>query len=161
MLSGYFKYDTTSPSCLVWNSGVTSEGRGSGERIEGSVAGSLTKTGYHIQVTNNGVRERSTAQRMVWEMHNGKVPKKHYIIHLDGDNTNCRIENLACVDHSTLQYWIAWRNNKANVALLPSGRWHATLKPLPTLGTYDTQEEAISVYRAKLKEVLISKNIPL
>ena len=36
-------------------------------------------------------------QRMVWEEHNGPIPKGHNIIFLDGDPGNCDISNLACV----------------------------------------------------------------
>lgn len=35
--------------------------------------------------------------RMVWEEHNGPIPKGHNIIFLDGDSGNCDISNLACV----------------------------------------------------------------
>lgn len=33
----------------------------------------------------------------VWEDHHGSIPNGHVVIHLDGDRTNCNIENLALV----------------------------------------------------------------
>lgn len=40
---------------------------------------------------------------MVWEQHNGKVPKNCVLIFLDGNTLNCDISNLACVDKGTLK----------------------------------------------------------
>jgi len=35
--------------------------------------------------------------RMVWEWHNGKIPKGYIIHHLNGIKTDNRIENLVCI----------------------------------------------------------------
>lgn len=35
--------------------------------------------------------------RVVWEQHNGPIPKGHRIHFLNGDTTNCAIENLRCL----------------------------------------------------------------
>lgn len=160
-ISDYFEYNTNSPSNLVWREGVEGKGKGSGQRTGGSAVGSRTEEGYHIQVTVDGLRMRSTAARAVWEIHHGHIPQGHSIIYLDSDCFNTAVENLMCVDHSTLQYWKAWRSNKANVAQLRSGRWNANLKPFPSLGTYDTKEEAVQVYRQALAMMLESKGISL
>jgi hypothetical protein len=43
--------------------------------------------------------------RLVWEHYNGPIPEDHCIHHIDGDITNNRISNLACVakdDHSRM-----------------------------------------------------------
>lgn len=37
------------------------------------------------------------AARVIWEKHNGKIPKDYVIIHLDNNTNNYAIENLACV----------------------------------------------------------------
>ena len=39
--------------------------------------------------------------RYIWEQHYGPIPKNYYIIFLDGDTTNCTIENLRCVSFKT------------------------------------------------------------
>lgn len=41
-------------------------------------------------------------QRLVWEKHHGPVPKNHRVIFLDGNRQNCDINNLCCVNHSTV-----------------------------------------------------------
>ena len=40
----------------------------------------------------------------VWRQHHGpdSIPPGHAIVHLDGDQANCAIENLECVDRATL-----------------------------------------------------------
>lgn len=35
--------------------------------------------------------------RYIWEKHNGPIPENHYIVFLNGDHSDGRIENLACV----------------------------------------------------------------
>lgn len=39
--------------------------------------------------------------KYVWEQHNGKIPKGHRIIFLDGDGTNCDLSNLYCCPATT------------------------------------------------------------
>lgn len=36
-------------------------------------------------------------QFIVWEEAHGPIPEKHAIVFLDGDTTNCDLENLACI----------------------------------------------------------------
>ena len=36
-------------------------------------------------------------QYLVWEAAHGDVPKSHMIVFLDGNTTNCDLENLACI----------------------------------------------------------------
>ena len=38
--------------------------------------------------------------KIVWREANGEIPAKHVIIFLDGDKTNCSIENLVCVSNA-------------------------------------------------------------
>jgi hypothetical protein len=58
---------------------------------EGSVAGGMTHMGYWlISVGGN----RKLAHRVVWEMHNGPIPPKMVVDHIDGDKKNNKISNL-------------------------------------------------------------------
>lgn len=41
--------------------------------------------------------------RVIWENHNGQVPKGYVVIFLDGDKTNFDINNLACVSRNELK----------------------------------------------------------
>lgn len=54
--------------------------------------------GYYFQ--HKGKR----LHRIVWEYHNGPVPKGYHIHHVDGDRSNNNIENLTCItarDHES------------------------------------------------------------
>lgn len=46
--------------------------------------------------------------RLVWEQHNGSIPKGKFVRFLDGDKENCGIENLALIDrgaHAIINRW--------------------------------------------------------
>ena len=57
------------------------------------------KEGYHHQKLH----------RLIWEKHNGPIPKNHVIHHIDGDKLNNDINNLQCMEfgeHSTYHNYI-------------------------------------------------------
>lgn len=61
----------------------------------------ITKDGYiKIKVDNPDVWKLK--HRVAWEKEHGKIPSNHAIIFLDGDKTNCNIENLKMVSRSEL-----------------------------------------------------------
>lgn len=56
----------------------------------------ISKDGYvEIKVENH--KPFVLKHRWIWEQHNGPIPKYNRVIFLNGDKTDCRIENLACV----------------------------------------------------------------
>lgn len=60
----------------------------------------ISKDGYiEVKVAEPGTWKGR--HRIVWEEHNGPVPKGNVVMFLDGDPLNCNIENLACVDQNT------------------------------------------------------------
>lgn len=163
-ITSYFEYDETAPSCLRWAVGASGEGRGSAERKDGSAAGYKSGQGWQVQVTEGKERYRTTASRLIWEMHGNKIPDKHYIASLNGDLYDTRISNLVCVDHTGLQYLKIWRRNGAYVRESKYGKFHTSIsidKAKHYLGTYNTYEEAFTVYREALKQQLILRGIPL
>lgn len=75
------KYDTTSPSCLVWFKG----------RRAGAVAGTKKARGYwEVQVCGKKLR----AHRLIWELHNGPIPESYVVDHINQDPSDNRLENL-------------------------------------------------------------------
>lgn len=75
------KYDTTSPSCLVWLKG----------RRAGAIAGTKNARGYWtVQVCGKKLR----AHRLLWEMHNGPIPDGYVVDHINQDLSDNRLENL-------------------------------------------------------------------
>ena len=64
---------------------------------KGDRAGALTPSGYRISsVGGKGIREH----RIIWEMHNGKIPKGLQIDHINRIKDDNRIENLRLVTGS-------------------------------------------------------------
>ena len=56
----------------------------------------MTTMGYiKVKVAEPDVWEFK--HRMVWEKHHGKVPPGHAITFLDGNKTNCELENLCLI----------------------------------------------------------------
>ena len=52
--------------------------------------------GYHCFRTKDGLQ---LVHRVVWELHNGEIPKGMVIDHINIDHTDNRIENLRCVTY--------------------------------------------------------------
>ena len=75
------KYDTTSPSCLVWLKG----------RRAGAVAGTRNTSGYWVvQVSGRKIQ----AHRLIWELHNGPIPDGYVVDHINQNPSDNRLENL-------------------------------------------------------------------
>ena len=67
----------------------------------GVEAGVKRPDGYrHVGI--NGTQQQS--HRIIWEMHNGKVPKGLEIDHINRDRADNRIENLRAVTRSVNQH---------------------------------------------------------
>jgi len=56
----------------------------------------LRDTGYY----GRSLGDRKLMHRVVWEYHNGKIPKGYDVHHKDRDRTNNRIENLGVMSKS-------------------------------------------------------------
>ncbi len=88
--------------------------------------------------------------KVIYIYHHKKCPK--YVINIDGNPTNHRIENLKYSDRDSFQYKnIPKRNNKLNVkgVCLESGKYKASFcfnKKNITLGYYSSIEEANEKY---------------
>jgi hypothetical protein len=75
------KYDTTSPSCLVWLKG----------RRAGAPAGTRNTRGYWVvQVSGRKIQ----AHRLIWELHNGPIPDGYVVDHINQNPSDNRLENL-------------------------------------------------------------------
>lgn len=86
-LSSMLRYDNGVLYWREWRRGVRRD----------LVAGTITKNGY-VSVGSCGVK--AYAQRIVWFMHNGEIPKGFDIDHIDHDRINNNIDNLRIVSRS-------------------------------------------------------------
>lgn len=60
-----------------------------------------SKDGY-ILIKTAEPRTWKHKHRVIWEQHNGPIPRNHVVIFLDGDKTNIDISNLALITRSEL-----------------------------------------------------------
>lgn len=143
----YLIYDETSPTLLRW---AVSTNRA----IKvGDPAGCLQRDHdiYHL-VKVNGKLTR--IHRVVWELHNGKIPDGYVIDHIDQNKHNNKISNLRCVPKA----YNAYNSNKRKGILVTSaGKYRVRIRisgKLLNLGTFDTVEEETAVYNTKRLELL-------
>lgn len=60
-----------------------------------------TSGGIYVKVADG---EWKAKHRLIWEQHNGPIPKGHYVIFADRNMENCNIENLELVTADELFY---------------------------------------------------------
>lgn len=95
--SDYFIYDPTSPSGLRWSTVIYS---GRGRRamtIIGDIAGTATVGKRYYGLSLHGKHRK--CHRIVWELHNGRIPHGLSIDHFDQNQFNNSIENLRVLTH--------------------------------------------------------------
>jgi hypothetical protein len=94
--------------------------------------------------------------RLIWELHNGPIPKGMVVDHINQDSLDNRIENLRLL--STSQNHLN-KSESRGYGKSPSGRYQARIQyknKVHCLGTYDTEEEAKEAY-LKQKEVFLNE----
>lgn len=57
----------------------------------------MKSDGYLWRKLGEGSRDWKQEHRLIWEAAHGPVPRGHILIFLDGDRTNCVLENLAMI----------------------------------------------------------------
>lgn len=66
----------------------------------------LHNSGYYVRDERiNGIREFAYLHRDVYLKHHGRIPPGYYVHHIDGDKTNCDIQNLLALPaflHTTM-----------------------------------------------------------
>lgn len=121
-----------------------------GRRTLHKPAGNLDKSGY---VRFQLKRKKYLAHRIIWEMHNAKIPNGFEIDHIDRNPSNNSIENLRLATHQQNNrnkcvngfYW-----HKA------SKKWYARIyigKEIKDLGRYDNIIDARAAYMRARREL--------
>jgi hypothetical protein len=122
----------------------------------GQLAGSRMTNGYYCIRCFNKLY---LTHRLVWLWHTGRFPIKH-LDHIDGDQSNNKIENLReCDDAENHQNITKQRNNTSGYLGVSFNKrwnkWHAQIQinnVRPSLGMFDTAEEAHQAYLAAKKK---------
>lgn len=68
--------------------------------------GTITPAGYRT-VRYPTPKQTKYEHRLVWEYHNGPIPPRYHVHHINGDKTDNRIENLSLVsekDHMRFEH---------------------------------------------------------
>ena len=91
----HFKYDESSPSCLVWKEERRC-GRGNGRVLKsvGDVVGHFHTSGYHVVDLNYKIWK---CHRVIMVMNGVHLGEGDYIDHVDGDRGNNKFSNLRVV----------------------------------------------------------------
>jgi predicted XRE-type DNA-binding protein len=53
-----------------------------------------------VSLCKNGRIKQIRVHRLVWETFKGVIPQDKEIAHIDGEYSNCKLSNLACVSHA-------------------------------------------------------------
>lgn len=94
-----------------------------------SIAGCVDKNGY-VRIRYNGVL--LLAHRIIWEMHNGKIPEGMEIDHVWHNRCDNRIENLRLASRleNSKNVSLLKRNKSGRVGVCwrkKEKKWHATI----------------------------------
>ena len=132
----YFEYHD---GTLIWKVAV-------GRKIRaGDTAGTVTPRGY-VSVTLGGSKYR--AHRVIWEMHNGPIPKGMEIDHDDGKRANNKINNLKLTTNAGNHKNMAKRNdNTSGVTGVyfskGAGKWLARIGK-QHIGSFTSFDDAVA-----------------
>ncbi|AUI65582.1 MULTISPECIES: HNH endonuclease [Glaesserella] len=104
----------------------------------------LTKYGVMVKVAKTGRNDERWKFRsqIVWETTHGQIPKGYIIIHINGDNTDDRLENLDILSRSELLFL---NSKKANIGEL-------------TFQQLSPEQRSYAITKAKLKSALSKKH---
>lgn len=122
---------------------------------ESLIAGHQESRGY-IHISLNG--KKYLAHRLVWELHNGEIPKGLVVDHINQDKTDNRIENLRIVSYSLNA--LNTKKTKGVRKHSSVNRWQAYITIsgcYKHLGNFSREEDAIKARREAEFEFLVKK----
>lgn len=83
--------------------------------------GSENIQGGYRKVKNAKDKKWESKHRLIWEKHNGEIPKDNVIIFADGNKNNCNIENLIMISKKEMLVMNKRGLIKDNVELTKTG----------------------------------------
>lgn len=109
-----------------------------------SEAGTLHSSGYLVVAINN---KKHLLHRLVYLLHNGHIPNRLEIDHIDGNRMNNKIENLRAVTKTVNQQ--NRRSAKGYTWIQRDSKWQVVISvdgKSKYIGRYNTEEEARKAY---------------
>lgn len=85
-------------------------------RVSRKPAGYIETSGYIVTTCGDGSAKLYRVHRIIWEMHNGPIPKGMQIDHINHNRGDNRIENLRCVSVlENMSNKTTYKNNTSKV----------------------------------------------
>lgn len=154
----HIDYDETSPTFLRFN-------RNWGAKIKaGQVAGSMKPDRIELTV----MRQQFTGTRVVWMKHHGEIPEGMFVVPLDGNAHNLKLDNLYLMTWQQQRVYnsIARGVGAGNFRFNKNGTVRAYFYDRrvghankEALGTYDTFDEAMEALRRRQLQVFLQENL--
>lgn len=154
----HIDYDETSPTCLRFN-------RNWGAKIKmGQVAGSIKPDRIELTV----MRKAYSGGRVVWMKHYGPIPEGMFIVQLDGNPHNLRIENLHLMTWQQQRMFnsIARGVGQGNFRVNKNGTVRSYFferkdghSHKEALGTFGSMDEAMERLRRRQLQVFLKENM--
>ena len=118
-----FKYDDSSPSCLIYVKGNSSFCKS--KRQSNDIAGFRGRRSWYVKIMDKSY----LVHRIIWFLLNGNIDDKSVIDHIDGNSLNNRIDNLRLVSQTINNRNHAKQKNnktgKTGVMFSDDGRYRA------------------------------------
>lgn len=102
------------------------------------------KEGYSVIKVASNPSVWKYKHRWIYEQAFGKIPKNHHVIFLDGDKTNCSLDNLALVDNKVAMLMKAQHLHSNCKEVTETGMLLAKLQMKQTELTMTKVDEGIS-----------------
>lgn len=145
-LQDLFRYEN---GALYWKIGIP--GRSANKRAGSKKPNS---SGY-LRVFFDG--KSRLLHRVIWELHNGHIPKGLTIDHKNGDKLDNRIENLRLASLCEQQFNTSSYTGRKGVYFNKAAKkWFARMTAHGVYhwcGSHDTKEEALAAYSNKANEL--------
>ena len=113
-----------------------------------------TDKGYYLSTKKIGT-SRKRLHVYVWEKHNGPVPKKHEVHHLDENKDNNEIDNLLCMtkaDH------LKWHSENISSSVMKMWRDNLEKNARPKAIQWHKSEEGLEWHKKQAEKHLKGKN---
>lgn len=158
----HIDYDPTSSTFFRYNTTVGTRAKA------GAEAGSIKNSKYCKRIELTSDRIQYTGSRVAWfKLHGVEVPEGRVVVPLDGSLLNLSKENLRLMTWRQQRIYVSMTKGCKSCAIRPNkdGTFRSYFivrekgnRTCETLGTFETEHEAIEAYRRKQMQVFFEEN---